>query len=176
MKNQTLDDKMIQDLLEFQTSILLEKGENKNFLVTIVREKLGIKVNELKFKGYAEKEKIRQEVLKKLVNTKNLLGYALVFEVCVTDMKNRRVFDAKSITKYTREQRKFSLSSYHFLKQDWKIEKLMTNDRSKDIKDNWDLWGEHIDIDSDIQKDYIRFQKENPRLYQQEEGETNDQN
>ena len=131
--------------------------------------KVGIIV--LSFNDYEQKQ-LMKRFLMKFIASQKILGYAIMFDTIMT------ILDNKSMTGVTKDAIMRTLySSKGILKremvihQDKKIiEKIDFNtEEVKECKDEWNLWGEHFDLNDKeeerINRLYQDFKAKNPELY-----------
>jgi hypothetical protein len=130
--------------------------------------KVGIIV--VRFCDYEEKQ-LMKRFLMKFIASQEILGYALMFDTIMT------IFDEKNKTGVTKEAiirtlytSKGILKREIVIHQDKKIiEKMDYAGDMKKCKDEWNLWGEHFDLndkeEEKINALYQDFKAKNPELY-----------
>lgn len=113
----------------------------------------------------ADSKEFFKQKLKNILVNQDILGYILFFDVKMTIIKENKteVKDAVVRQFYTPNEKLIESVIY----KNKKIIKVMDMNKCDNYESDWNLWGKSIDQDSEINKKYQQYKKDNPEKYKE---------
>lgn len=154
-----------KSIKEINNDLIKKTTETTVFTCFMINEDYSIIPVVLTF-GDTEQKRASKNLLKRILLNRRIKGYVIISEVKMTminktDNNKNVVKDAVMRNLYTAKEKRVELIDRKTLKILLKI----PLSKMKDFKDDWDLWGQSPEFDSEENERYQKFKEENKDLY-----------